>query len=117
MLGWKPLTLSWLNTLPKSINSEMKELILENFDRLVPPLLNFLRKGGVKVGFLNLLIHSINYTQNEFYIFYLTKRKCLKFDVCSVLVSEKKISSVWKIFADIIIFANTLSISFIARIV
>jgi len=107
MLGWKPLTLSWLNTLPKSINSEMKELIS----------LNFLRKGGVKVGFLNLLIHSINYTQNEFYIFYLTKRKCLKFDVCSVLVSEKKISSVWKIFADIIIFANTLSISFIARIV
>ena len=49
MLGWRPLTLSWLNTLPSSINNEMKELILENFDRLVPPLLNFLRKGGVKV--------------------------------------------------------------------
>lgn len=49
MLGWRPLTLSWLNTLPKTINKEMKELILENFDRLVPPLLNFLRKGGVKV--------------------------------------------------------------------
>jgi len=66
----------------------MKELISENFDRLVPPLLNFLRKGGVKVGFLNLLIHSINYTQNEFYIFYLTKRKCSVSYV--VLVSEKK---------------------------
>lgn len=49
MLGWRPLLLSWLNTLPTTINDDMKDLITENFDRLVPPMLNFIRKGGVKV--------------------------------------------------------------------
>lgn len=48
MLGWRPLLLSWLNTLPTTINDDMKDLITENFDRLVPPMLNFIRKGGVK---------------------------------------------------------------------
>ena len=49
MLGWRPIMVSWLNTLPKSVNNEMKELISDNFDRLVPCLLNFIRKGGGKV--------------------------------------------------------------------
>ena len=42
----------------------MKELILENFDRLVTPLLNFLRKGGMKVSFftpLGILMMSFNF--------------------------------------------------------
>ena len=49
MLGWKPLMLSWFNTLPKTINEDMKDLILENFDRIIPPLLCFIRKSSVKV--------------------------------------------------------------------
>ncbi|XP_065655373.1 dynein axonemal heavy chain 7 isoform X2 [Hydra vulgaris] len=48
MLGWRPLLLSWLNTLPESITLEKRELITENFDRVVNPLLAFLRRGGLK---------------------------------------------------------------------
>ena len=41
--------ISWLNTLPKTINEDMRDLIRDLFDRLLPALLNFVRKGGVKV--------------------------------------------------------------------
>ena len=49
MLGWRPLFLSWLNELPKTIDNDMKDLLSENFERIVPPLLCFVRKSGVKV--------------------------------------------------------------------
>jgi len=48
MLGWRPLFLSWLNTLPDSVDADIKEMLVENFDRIVPPILNFIRKSGVK---------------------------------------------------------------------
>ena len=41
--------ISWLNTLPKTINEDMKDLIRDLFDRMITPLLNFIRKGGAKV--------------------------------------------------------------------
>ena len=40
--------LSCLNVLPSTISEDMKDLVKENFERLMPPLLNFIRKGGVK---------------------------------------------------------------------
>ena len=49
MLGWRPLLISWLSTLPKTINEDGKDLIRDLFDRMLPALLNFVRKGGVRV--------------------------------------------------------------------
>ena len=49
MLGWRPVMLSWLNTLPKTLNDENKELIRDLFERMEEALLQFIRKGGVKV--------------------------------------------------------------------
>lgn len=56
MLGWKPVLTSWLNTLPKTLNEENKELIKDLFDRMEEALLQFVRKGGFKV-----LVYSINH--------------------------------------------------------
>ncbi len=50
MLGWRPVMISWLNTLPKTINEDSRDLIRDLFDRMLPALLNFVRKApGVKV--------------------------------------------------------------------
>ena len=49
MLGWRPLLLSWLNTLPKTLKEDNKELIRDLFDRMETALLQFIRKGGFKV--------------------------------------------------------------------
>ena len=49
MLGWRPLMISWLATLPKTINEDMRDLVKDLFDRMLPPLLNFVRKSGAKV--------------------------------------------------------------------
>ena len=49
MLGWKPLLVSWLSTLPKTLNEENLELIKDLFDRMEEALLQFARKGGFKV--------------------------------------------------------------------
>ena len=49
MLGWQPLMESWINTLPATITDKNKELITELYTRMVPPCLNFVRKGGFKV--------------------------------------------------------------------
>ena len=57
MLGWKPLLVSWLNTLPKTLNEENLELIKDLFDRMEEALLQFVRKGGFKVIFF----HSCHY--------------------------------------------------------
>ena len=50
MLGWKPVMISWMNTLPKTLNEENKELIRDLFERMEEALLQFIRKGGVKVS-------------------------------------------------------------------
>ncbi|PIK59399.1 dynein heavy chain isotype 7A [Apostichopus japonicus] len=48
MLGWQPLMTSWINTLPPGVSDDLKKLIKENFLRLMPPMLDFIRKSGVK---------------------------------------------------------------------
>ena len=43
-LGWRPLTLSWLNTLPGHLEEKHKDHILGLFDWLVPVSLRFIRR-------------------------------------------------------------------------
>lgn len=50
MLGWRPLMVSWLNTLPEGVTEEIKEVITELFDRMIIPVQQWLRKGGAKVN-------------------------------------------------------------------
>ncbi|XP_038127258.1 dynein heavy chain 12, axonemal [Cyprinodon tularosa] len=44
-LGWKPLVISWMNTLPDALQTlEYHSLLLELFHWLLPPSINMLRK-------------------------------------------------------------------------
>lgn len=45
-LGWEPLVISWINTLPKPLQgSEYRTLLLDLFHWLLPPTLRMLRKN------------------------------------------------------------------------
>ena len=48
MLGWKPLVMSWLNTLPETMTQAHKDFLVAMFDRYVPCTMQFVRKGGFK---------------------------------------------------------------------
>ncbi|KAM4561096.1 dynein axonemal heavy chain 7 [Fundulus diaphanus] len=45
MLGWRPLMLSWLNTLPTTVNDRHKSLITGLFDCTLPACLQLIRKA------------------------------------------------------------------------
>uniref|UniRef100_A0A3B4YVU2 Dynein axonemal heavy chain 7 n=1 Tax=Seriola lalandi dorsalis TaxID=1841481 RepID=A0A3B4YVU2_SERLL len=45
MLGWRPVMLSWLNTLPTTVNATHKDLITGLFDRIVPACVQLIRKA------------------------------------------------------------------------
>ncbi|OXU28216.1 hypothetical protein TSAR_011727, partial [Trichomalopsis sarcophagae] len=47
-LGWEPLLLSWLNTLPNSLTDHTRNYLKELFLRFCPALLHFIRRCGVK---------------------------------------------------------------------
>ena len=48
MLGWEPMATSWLNQLPENFSQEMKDAFSALMNRYIPPLLEFVRKSGVK---------------------------------------------------------------------
>uniref|UniRef100_A0A8B9VLU2 Dynein axonemal heavy chain 7 n=1 Tax=Anas zonorhyncha TaxID=75864 RepID=A0A8B9VLU2_9AVES len=64
MLGWRPLMISWLNTVPSGISSTHKEFIVGLFDRMAPLCLEFIRKH-TKGIFLFSLIWSVGATCKE----------------------------------------------------
>ncbi|XP_019945265.2 dynein axonemal heavy chain 7 isoform X2 [Paralichthys olivaceus] len=45
MLGWRPLMLSWFNTLPTTVSATHKDLIAGLFDRMLPPCIQLIRKA------------------------------------------------------------------------
>lgn len=45
LLGWRPLVLSWLNTLPAAVNGEHKDFIAGLFDRMLPACIQLVRKA------------------------------------------------------------------------
>uniref|UniRef100_A0AAQ5XW12 EF-hand domain-containing protein n=1 Tax=Amphiprion ocellaris TaxID=80972 RepID=A0AAQ5XW12_AMPOC len=45
MLGWQPLMLSWLNTMPSTVNATHKDLITALFNRILPACLQLIRKA------------------------------------------------------------------------
>nr|XP_031838488.1 dynein heavy chain 7, axonemal-like [Nomia melanderi] len=47
-LGWRPLLISWLNTLPATFTEHLKNHLYDMYMRFCPPLLHLLRRGGVK---------------------------------------------------------------------
>uniref|UniRef100_A0A665VEJ1 EF-hand domain-containing protein n=1 Tax=Echeneis naucrates TaxID=173247 RepID=A0A665VEJ1_ECHNA len=59
MLGWRPLMLSWLNTLPTTLNATNKDLISGLFDRVVPVCVQLIRKKCVL--FLHLIVLQCAY--------------------------------------------------------
>jgi len=44
-LGWRPLMLSWINTLPAALSNNHREFIIDFFEWVVDPLLEFIRKN------------------------------------------------------------------------
>jgi len=44
-LGWKPLMMSWINTLPAVLRDSHTEFIVEFLEWVVDPLLEFVRKN------------------------------------------------------------------------
>uniref|UniRef100_A0A8C8BSX8 Dynein axonemal heavy chain 7 n=1 Tax=Otus sunia TaxID=257818 RepID=A0A8C8BSX8_9STRI len=64
MLGWRPLMMSWLNTVHSGISSMHKEFIIGLFDRMVSLCLEFIRKH-TKGIFLFSLIWSVGASCKE----------------------------------------------------
>jgi len=44
-LGWRPLMLSWLNTLPEVLTTNNGQFIVDFFEWVIDPLLEFVRKN------------------------------------------------------------------------
>lgn len=59
MLGWDPLLISWMNTLPATFTDPLKELIVSLYHRMVPSCLDFVRKSGFKVMYIQPTIKNV----------------------------------------------------------
>ena len=52
MLGWRPVMLSWLNTLPSTVKPLHKDLLTVLFDRVLPASLQLIRKATKVTHFI-----------------------------------------------------------------
>uniref|UniRef100_A0AAQ5XFX9 EF-hand domain-containing protein n=1 Tax=Amphiprion ocellaris TaxID=80972 RepID=A0AAQ5XFX9_AMPOC len=64
MLGWQPLMLSWLNTMPSTVNATHKDLITALFNRILPACLQLIRKA-TKGIFVFCLVWSVGASCDE----------------------------------------------------
>ncbi|XP_066541990.1 dynein axonemal heavy chain 7 isoform X2 [Hoplias malabaricus] len=105
MLGWRPLMLSWLNTLPPTVSSMHQDLITGLFDRTLPACLQLIRKGTKELSptsdtnLVNSLMNLMDCMMDEFreegQIKGMSER-----DICSWLEGIFVFSLVWSVGAS-----------------
>uniref|UniRef100_A0A665VEB7 Dynein axonemal heavy chain 7 n=1 Tax=Echeneis naucrates TaxID=173247 RepID=A0A665VEB7_ECHNA len=105
MLGWRPLMLSWLNTLPTTLNATNKDLISGLFDRVVPVCVQLIRKATKELSptsdtnLVKSLMNLMDCLMDEFHD--TAKMKSMKEkDVCSWLEGIFVFSLVWSVGAS-----------------
>ncbi|XP_047008198.1 dynein axonemal heavy chain 7-like [Ictalurus punctatus] len=104
MLGWRPLMISWLNTLPSALSSVHKDLIAGLFDRMLPACLQLIRKGTKELSptsdtnlvrsLMNLIDCMMDEFRDEGQMKVMSER-----DVCSWLEGMFVFSLVWSVGA------------------
>ncbi|KAG7467511.1 hypothetical protein MATL_G00154460 [Megalops atlanticus] len=105
MLGWGPLMVSWLNTLPPTISDMHKELISGLFHRMLPACLQFIRRGTKELSptsdtnLVNSLMNLMDCLMDEFRDEALIKSKNER-DICSWLEGIFVFSLVWSVGAS-----------------
>ncbi|XP_036417740.1 dynein heavy chain 7, axonemal [Colossoma macropomum] len=105
MLGWRPLMLSWLNTLPSTVSSMHKDLITGLFDRTLPACLQLIRKGTKELSptsdtnLVNSLMNLMDCMMDEFREEGQMKGMNER-DICSWLEGIFVFSLVWSVGAS-----------------
>ncbi|XP_060786498.1 dynein axonemal heavy chain 7-like [Neoarius graeffei] len=105
MLGWRPLMISWLSTLPSELSSEQKDLITGLFDRMLPASLELIRKGTKELSpttdtnlvrsLMNLMDCMMDEFRDESHIKGMSEN-----DVCSWIEGIFVFSLVWSVGAS-----------------
>ncbi|XP_058246874.1 dynein axonemal heavy chain 7-like [Hemibagrus wyckioides] len=105
MLGWRPLMISWLNTLPSTLSSMQRDLITGLFDRMLPTCLQLIRKGTKELSpttdtnlarsLMNLMDCMMDEFRDEGQMKAMSDR-----DVCSWLEGIFVFSLVWSVGAS-----------------
>ncbi|KAK3568802.1 hypothetical protein QTP86_017405 [Hemibagrus guttatus] len=105
MLGWRPLMISWLNTLPSTLSSVQRDLITGLFDRMLPTCLQLIRKGTKELSpttdtnlarsLMNLMDCMMDEFRDEGHMKAMSER-----DVCSWLECIFVFSLVWSVGAS-----------------
>ncbi|XP_069052852.1 dynein axonemal heavy chain 7 isoform X2 [Lepisosteus oculatus] len=105
ILGWRPLMLSWINTMPPSVSSMHKDIITGLFDRIVPACLQFIRKATKELSptsdtnlvrsLMNLIDCMMDEFKDESQIKSMNER-----DICSWLEGIFVFSLVWSVGAS-----------------
>uniref|UniRef100_A0A669BJA2 Dynein axonemal heavy chain 7 n=1 Tax=Oreochromis niloticus TaxID=8128 RepID=A0A669BJA2_ORENI len=105
MLGWRPLMLSWLSTLPPTVSATHKDLITALFDRLLPACLQLIRKATKELSsttdtnlvksLMNLMDCMMDEFQDEAKIKNMDEK-----DICSWLEGMFVFCLVWSVGAS-----------------
>ncbi|XP_067117728.1 dynein axonemal heavy chain 7 [Osmerus mordax] len=105
MLGWRPVMLSWLNTLPSTVKPMHRHIITGLFDRMLPACLQLIRKAtkehsptsdtNLVKSLMNLMDCMLDEFRDEAKIKSLDER-----DVCSWLEGIFVFCLVWSVGAS-----------------
>ncbi|CAJ1078792.1 dynein heavy chain 7%2C axonemal [Xyrichtys novacula] len=105
MLGWRPLMLSWLNTLPATVSVAHKDLITGLFDRILPACLQLIRKATKELSptsntnLVKSLMNLMDCMMDEFHDEAKMKNMNEK-DICSWLEGIFVFCLVWSVGAS-----------------